>query len=178
MARPKQVVDTYSTDKRDSLELLARMMVGGGYRQPVEGRASLPGLQAVDIAGAVGFMGKWDALGRDTAVAVATQADEQRLARLAAAAYRQVLRTVRTLRPAPLDLDKPEDRWRLRIVIFDAAHDLVYPTRRAPFGQLAKEAKMRKASYMAVHRCASAVFSEALDSGRSGFKRALWGGGL
>lgn len=175
MARGKQDADTYTTEKRDSLELLARMMVGGGYRQPVEGRASTPGLQAVDIAGAVGFMGKRDALGRDTAVAVATRADERQLARLTASAYREVVHTVRKLRPAPLDLDKPEDRWRLRLVIFDAAHDLVWPTERVPFAQLAKDAKMRKASYMAVHRCASAVFGEALDSGRSGFKHALWG---
>lgn len=175
MSRAKQPDDAYSTEKRDSLELLARMVVGGGYRQPVEGRASVPGLQAVDIAGAVGFMGTPNALARDTAVAVAVRADERHVARLVASAYRQVVRTVRNLRPAPLDLDKPEDRWRLRIVIYDAAHDLVWPTKRVPFAQLAKDAKMRKASYMAVHRCASAVFGEALDSGRSGFKRALWG---
>lgn len=167
--------DTYTTEKRDSLELLARMMVGGGYRQPVEGRASLPGLQAVDIAAAVGFMGKRNALARDTAVAVVTRAEEEQLAKLTAAAFREVMRAVRLLRPCPLDLEKPEDRWRLRLVTFDAARDLVWPTEHRPFGELAKAAKMRKSTYVAVHQCASAVFGEALDSGRGAFKRALWG---
>ncbi|UXB33761.1 hypothetical protein [Stenotrophomonas sp. PAMC25021] len=40
----------------DVLELLSRLLVGGSYRMPVEGRSALAPLGSSDIAGAVGYM--------------------------------------------------------------------------------------------------------------------------
>jgi len=67
-------------DCRDALELLARMLVSGGYRVPAEVRSMLPTLSTADIAASVGLMR--DPREKDTVVAVATRADGTVLARL------------------------------------------------------------------------------------------------
>lgn len=108
--------------------------------------------------------------------AVATRMGPATIARLSLAAYRHVAKDVRAMRPWPLDLGKPADRWRLRLVIYDAAHDHVWPERRQPFAGLPKSAKMRKGNYIRAHKCASAVLQEALHGGRKGFRKALWYG--
>lgn len=160
--------------KSDVLELLSRLLVGGSYRMPVEGRSTLAPLGSSDIAGAVGYMR--NPLEKHTALAVATRMGPAAIARLSLAAYRQVAKDVRAMRPRPLDLGRPADRWRLRLVIYDAAHELVWPERRQPFAGLAKSAKMRKGNYIKAHKCASAVLQEALHGGRLGFRKALWSG--
>jgi hypothetical protein len=175
MARRITRDDTWSTEPRDALELVARMVTGSSYRVPVEGRASVPGLQAVDIAGAVGMLGRGLRLEQQVVVAVGSRAGDRESARLAATAFRRVQHAVAQLRPCPLDMADGADRWRLRMVTFDAARDLVWPEHRRPFGEAARAAKMRKASYMATYRCACAVLEEALESGRRGFKHRLWG---
>ncbi len=65
---------------------------------------------------------------------------------------------------------------RQSMVIYDAAHELVWPERRQPFAGLAKSAKMRKGNYIKAHKCASAALQEALHGGRKGFRKALWFG--
>jgi len=45
-----------SGEERDPLELLARMLVGGGYRVPVAGRGTKGTLTSGDIAGALARM--------------------------------------------------------------------------------------------------------------------------
>ncbi|HIE1099855.1 hypothetical protein [Stenotrophomonas maltophilia] len=164
--------DDEGKGKGDVLELLSRLLVGGGYRMPVEGRSTLAPLGSSDIAGAVGYMR--NPLEKHTALAVATRMGPAAIARLSLAAYRQVAKEVRAMRPRPLDLGKPADRWRLRLVIYDAAHELVWPERRQPFAGLAKSAKMRKGNYIKTHKCASAVLQEALHGSRKGFRKALW----
>ncbi|NUS39413.1 MAG: hypothetical protein HOQ02_10375 [Lysobacter sp.] len=152
------------TDDRDALELIARLLVSSSYRVPVEGTGTKSGLQAADVAGAVGYMR--DRLAQTTALAVATRAQERDVARLSAMAFRRVVRVVRLIRPRPLDLHQPADRWRLRIAVYDAAYELVWPEHRRPYADLARDAKMRKASYIAVHKAASATLQEALNNGR------------
>lgn len=78
------------------------------------------------------------------------------------------------MRPRPPDLGKPADRWRLRLVIYDAAHELIWPERRQPFAGLAKSAKMCKENYIKAHKCASVVLQGALYGGRKGFRNAMW----
>lgn len=166
-------LDPWTTDARDPLELIARMLVGGSYRVPVEGRSTVAPLGAADIAGAVAFMG--DKLQRATALAVAMRAERAQIARLSVLAYRQVGSHVRRLRPQPLDLRDPADRWRLRLVVFDATHELVWPERRRSFGELAKAAKMRKGTYLRVYSVVSSVLHEALNEGRRTFRGRLFG---
>lgn len=164
MAKRRVPKDPYTKDPRDPLELIARLLVGGSYRVPVEGTGTKVGLQAVDVAGAVGYM--TDRLAQQVALAVATRGQEREIARVSAAAFRQVVRHVRLLRGRPLDLHQPADRWRLRIAVYDAAYELVWPERRRPYADLAREAKMRKATYIAVHKVASAILQEALNNAR------------
>lgn len=159
-------------ETREALELISRLLVGSSYRVPVEGRGSKPLLQSTDIAGAVGYMRH--PLERRATTAVAARAGEIEIARLGMQAYRAVLRAVRHLRPPPLDLHQPADRWRLRLVLHDAATELVWPERRRPYAELAKAAKMRKDAYRRTHHCATAVLEEALNNGSRDFQRRLF----
>lgn len=172
MARRRQQRDPYTKDPRDPLELLGRFLVSSSYRVPVEGTGTKAGLQAIDVAGAVGYME--DPLASSVAVAVATRAEKRELARVAAAAYRRVARTLRMLRPQPLKLSSPADRWRLRMVIYDATTELVWPERRRPKRDLAKATKMRLATYCDVHKVATAELQAALNEGREDFSARLW----
>jgi hypothetical protein len=163
--------DPYTRDGADPLELMARLLGRTSYRVPVEGRGSAAVMMSHDVAGAVGMMR--GQLEKQTALAVTQRAGAKQIARLSRTAYRAVIRLVRDQRPQPLDLHEPADRWRLRMAIYDAAHEMVYPDRRQSFGELAKAAKMRKASYITVHRCAISVLQQALNDGRAEFKRRL-----
>lgn len=172
MARRRDKRDPYTTDPRDPLELISRLLVGSSYRVPVEGTGTKSGLQAVDVAGAVGYME--DPLAGRVSVAVATRAEAPEIARVSAAAYRRVARTIRMLKTRPLTLAEPADRWRLRMVIYDVATELVWPERRRPLKDLAKATKMRLGTYCLVHKVAMAELQSALNEGRRDFARRLW----
>ncbi|MBB5875875.1 hypothetical protein GGR66_001212 [Xanthomonas sp. 3498] len=163
-------------DDRDPLELLARMLVGGGYRVPVEGRGTKGALTSADIAGALAYMK--DPLQRATVLAVATRAGDAEVARLADHAFRHVAEHFHTERFGPLSLKLPADRWRLRLVVHAAATELVWPERRRPHGELAKEAKMRKSTYLQAHASALALLQEALSLGRRSFSGKLFQAGF
>jgi hypothetical protein len=170
-ARARRGGDPWS-DERDPLELLARLLVGGGYRVPVAGRSTASTLSSGDIAAAVAYMR--DPVEQQTVLAVATRADAPTIARLSAQAYRLVCRHVRAQRPRPLTLSDPADRWRLRMVIYDAASELVWPEHRRPYSELARAAKMRKAIYMQAHKCATAALQAALNGGRDEFAKRVF----
>lgn len=170
----RKALDPFTRDQRDPLELLARLLVGSSYRVPVAGRSTKTVMAPSDVAGAVGYME--DGLEKQAALAVATRADPRQLATLSRTAYRQVVRAVKVMRPRPLDLTKGDDRWRLRIVVYDAAHDLVYPEARRAWAILAKEAKMRRSTYKDVHKAASSILQGALNAGRSDFADKLFRG--
>lgn len=174
MARRRKL-EPFSDDPRDPLELMARMLVSSSYRVPVEGRSSRPSMTAADISAAVGLMA--DPLEAGTALAVATRANRPEIARLAFLAYRRVLRNVRKMEPRPVDLRQAADRWRVRMVTYDAVHDLVWPEQRRPYAQAAKDSKMRAAAYVALYRAAHATMAETLATGRRAFSTALWGRG-
>lgn len=171
---PARLQRRSAKDEADPLELLARLLVPSSYRVPVEGRSSRPGMTMADIAAALGFMR--DRLAKAVAIAVATRADEAYIARLTELARWRVRREVLTQRPVPLKLSQPADRWKLRLALFDAAHELVWPEKRTPYGLLAKRTKMRKADYIVVHRCATHVLQEALNNARVELKKKLRGG--
>ncbi|PPT93256.1 hypothetical protein [Xanthomonas theicola] len=160
------------SDERDPLELMARLLVGGVYRVPVAGRSTVATLGSGDIAAAVAYMR--DPVEKATALAVATRADAAAIGRLAALAYRLVYRQIRAQRPRPLVLSDPADRWRLRLVIYDAAYEMVWPERRRPYSELARAAKMRKVLYMQTHKCATAALQAALNTGRREFRSRLF----
>lgn len=84
--------------------------------------------------------------------------------------YPRVAALVSDARPRPLDLSAAADRWRMRLVIYDATDELVWPEHRLPRAVLAKAAKMRRASYCEAHRCATSVLQAALNDGRREFQ--------
>jgi hypothetical protein len=169
MARRK--LDPHTTDPRDPLELLARMLVGGSYRVPVEGRSTRG--PALDVAGAAGMMK--NRLASQVATCVVTRAGPVEVARLSRMAYRRVVREVLCMRACPLHLKDGADRWRLRMVLYDAAHELVWPEKHRTFGELARAAKMRKASYIRVHKLATSVLQQALDQARTALRHQFRG---
>lgn len=162
--------------ERDPLELLGRLAGVTSYRVPVEGRSSRPTLGTNDVAAALGFMRS--PLERAVAEAVATQqCSGAAMERLVDAAEAEVRRSVQALRPMPMDTSKDTAGAEiLRRIIRDAAVEVVQPYAEiTPTATLARAAKVRKATYLAVHRCAVSVLQEALADARRSFQRALWG---
>jgi len=172
-ANSRSELEGWGKEARDPLELIARMLVGGSYRVPVEGRSTAMPLASADIAGAVAYMG--DPLQREAAVAVALRAGDVQVAQVSLLAYGKVAAGVRAMSPATLDLRDAADRWRLRLVIYDAVHDLVWPERRGTVAERAKVSKMRKQVYGAVHRVATAALQEVLSEARRSFRAKLFG---
>lgn len=165
------------TLQRDPLELIARMLVGGSFREPSNGRSSIQPLTSADIAGAVGLMR--DPVAKQAAVAVALRGQGVPLASLGRALARRVMRQIQWERRNGADLalrlDEPADRWRMRLVMQDAVNDLVWPERKGTAQEAAKAAKMRKGAYLRVHALATAALRQALEDGRQEFKGRLFG---
>lgn len=158
---------------RDPLELLARMVVSGSYRVPVEGRATLAPLSSADVAGALGMMR--DPLAKAAALAVALRAEGMDLARFGRLALQRVVRALQHHDGhVPLELDCPADRWRLRLVLQDAADDLVWPERKRPSAEAARAVKMRKGDYLLVYKIAEGTVRQALEDGRREFRIRLF----
>lgn len=179
-AEPGRAVtgDTRAAERdreRDPLELIARMVVGGSYRIPTEGRSTSVPLSAADVAGAVGMM--TDPVAKQTALAVALRAEGHQLVQLGRTALRRVLRQyLHAGERSPLQMDSPADRWRARLVLQDAVHDLVWPERRRSSHEAARAVKMRKSAYLAAYRIAAGTLQQALEDGRLQFKTRLFGG--
>jgi len=158
---------------RDPLELLARMVVSGSYRLPVEGRATLAPLSSADVAGALGMMR--DPLAKAAALAVALRAEGVDLARFGQLALQRVVRSLHHHDgQVRLRLDSPADRWRLRLVLQDAADDLVWPERKRPSVEAARAVKMRKGDYLLVYKIAAGTVRQALEDGRREFRIRLF----
>lgn len=156
---------------RDPLELIARMLVGGNFREPSEGRSTMPPLAAADIAGAVGMMR--DSVAKQAVLAVALRGQGVSLSSLGRFLATRVMRQIQWQRrsgakPA-LRMDDPADRWRMRLVLQDAVNDLVWPEGKIAAQDAAKAAKMRKADYLRVYGIAAATLRQALEDGRKEF---------
>lgn len=164
------------TLQRDPLELIARMLVGGSFREPSEGRATMPPLTAADIAGAVGMMR--DYVAKQAVLAVALRGQGVSLSSLGRSLARRVMRQIHWQRRAgakpTLRMDEPADRWRMRLVLQDAVNDLVWPEGKVAAQDAAKAAKMRKGDYLRVYRVAAATLRQALDDGRKEFSGRLF----
>lgn len=159
------------TLQRDPLELIARMLVGGSFRQPSDGRSTMQPLTAADISGAVGMMR--DSVAKQAVMAVALRGQGVSLSSLGRSLARRVMRQVQwqrrsSAKPA-LRMDDPADRWRMRLVLQDAVNDLVWPERKAAAQDAAKAVKMRKGDYLRVYGIAAATLRQALEDGRKDF---------
>ncbi len=166
------------TLQRDPLELIARMLVGGSFREPSNGRSSIQTLTSADIAGAVGLMR--DPVAKQAAVAVALRGQGVSLASLGRTLARRVMRQIQWDRrhgSGPvLRMDDPADRWRMRLVLQDAVNDLVWPEMKVSAQVAAKAAKMRKGAYLKVYSIAASTLSQSLEDGRKEFKVRLFAG--
>lgn len=159
------------TLQRDPLELIARMLVGGSFREPSDGRSSMPPLTSADIAGAVGMMG--NSLAKQIVLAVALRGQGVSLPALGRSLARRVMRQIQWQRrsgvkPA-LRMDDPADRWRMRLVLQVALNELVWPEGKIAAQDAAKAAKMRKADYLRVYGIAVSTLRQALEEGRKEF---------
>ncbi|HEL3014818.1 TPA: hypothetical protein UN285_000607 [Stenotrophomonas maltophilia] len=159
------------TLQRDPLELIARMLVGGSFREPSDGRSAMQPLTAADISGAVGMMR--DSVAKQAVMAVALRGQGVSLSALGRSLARRVMRHIQwqrrsSAKPA-LRMDDPADRWRMRLVLQDAVNDLVWPERKVAARDAAKAAKMRKGDYLRVYGIAAAMLRQALEDGRKEF---------
>ena len=167
------------TLERDPLELIARMLVGGSFREPSDGRSTMTPLTAADIAGAVGMMR--DSVAKQAVLAVALRGQGVSLSSLGRSLARRVMRQIQWHRrngtkPA-LRMDDPADRWRMRLVLQDAVNDLVWPEGKIAAQDAAKAAKMRKGDYLRVYGIAAATLCQALEDGRKEFSGRVFNHG-
>ncbi|EKT4067935.1 hypothetical protein QEG11_003412, partial [Stenotrophomonas maltophilia] len=156
------------TLRRDPLELIVRMLVGGSFREPSDGRSSMPPLTSADIAGALGMMR--DSVAKQAVLAVAPRGQDVSLSSLGRSQAKRMMRQIQWQRrggakPAPR-MDDPADRWRMRLVLQDAVNDLMWPEGKIAAQVAAKAAKMRKGDYLGVHGIAAATLCQALEDGR------------
>lgn len=103
------------------------MLVGGSFREPSDGRSSMPPLTSADIAGALGMMR--DSVAKQAVLAVAPRGQDVSLSSLGRSQAKRMMRQVQWQRrggakPAPR-MDDPADRWRMRLVLQDAVNDLM-----------------------------------------------------
>lgn len=159
------------TLQRDPLELIARMLVGGSFREPSDGRSTMPPLTAADVSGAVGMMR--DSVAKQAVMAVALRGHGVSLSSLGRSLTRRVMRQIQWQRrsgakPA-LRMEDPADRWRMRLVLQDAVNDLVWPEEKISAQDAAKAAKMRKGDYLRIYGIAAAMLRQALEDGRKEF---------
>ncbi|WP_183073710.1 hypothetical protein [Stenotrophomonas rhizophila] len=164
------------TLQRDPLELIARMLVGGSFREPSDGRSTMPTLTAADIAGAVGMMR--DSVAKQAVLAVALRGQGVSLSSLGRSLARRVMRQIQWQRrigaKPELRMDDPADRWRMRMVLQDAVNDLVWPEGKIATQDAAKAAKMRKGDYLRVYGIAAATLRQALEDGRREFSARIF----
>ncbi len=168
----KRILDPHTNEQRSPLEMLAMLLVSGSYRVPVEGRSTRDALRAHDVAAAIGMVR--NRRGKQVALTVVRQAGPVEIAKIARLAYRPTVAKLLLQAGWLLDLREPADRWRLRLVLYDAAHELVWPERRQPYRALAKSAKMRVATYRKVHRVATAVLHEAMCEAAAELRQRLF----
>lgn len=162
--------------QRDPLELIARMLVGSSFREPSDGRATMPPLTASDIAGAVGMMR--NSVAKQAVLAVALRGQGVSLSSLGRSLARRIMRHIKWERrigakPA-LRMDDAADRWRVRLVLQDAVKDLVWPEGKIAAQDAAKAARMRKGEYLRVYATASGTLRQALEDGRKEFSGRLF----
>ena len=173
-ASSRQKPKAYTNERPDALELMARLLVSGSYRVPVAGTGTRPGLASTDIAAACGYMRS--RLGREVALAVAMRTERAELSRVAGRAYLRCRRALRMMRPqTTLDFALPADRWRLRMIVYDALTELVHPEKRRPYRVLAKSTKMRAGEYTRAHKVVTAELQELMNNARREFAARLWG---
>ncbi|MCF3492655.1 hypothetical protein GUV62_08035 [Stenotrophomonas maltophilia] len=166
------------TLQRDPLELVARMLVGGSFREPSNGRSTMQPLTAADISGAVGMMR--DSAAKQAVLAVALRGQGVSLSSLGCSLAKRVMRQIQWQRRSDakpvLRMDDPADRWRMRLVLQDAVNDLVWPEGKIPAQEAAKAAKMRKDAYLRVYAIATATLRQLVEDGRSEFRSRIFGG--
>lgn len=171
-ARP-HALSASKSEERDPLELIARMVVGTSYRVLSEGHSTAGTLRPADVAGAVAMMR--DPVAKQIAMAVVLRSEGNALAIVGRSAARRVFRAFRGLGcAAPLHVDDPADRWRLRLVMNDAVNDMVWPERKAPVQAAAKAAKMRKSTYLRAYTLVEGVLGSALEGARQEFSIRLF----
>jgi hypothetical protein len=116
-----------------------------------------------------------DPLAKAAALAVALRAEGVDLARFGQLALQRLVRSLHHHDGhVRLRLDSPGDRWRLRLVLQDAADDLVWPERKRPSVEAARAVKMRKGDYLLVYKIAAGTVRQALEDGRREFRIRLF----
>ncbi len=147
----------FTNEPRGALELLGTLAGETTYRRPAQIRETPP---PVEIAGALGMVSH--RLGALIAEAVATR-NESMVGMIVLRAYRGALRRI-AAEPGPgVSLGAPADRWRVRIVLYDAVQDLLFPERQMSLRDVAMRAKMRKSTYMRLYKALKGDLGMQMD---------------
>jgi len=144
----RRELDPHTKDRREPLEILA-MLAGRTNFPRIRGealRAQQP-ITPLDVAHALAQAS--DTLGSSMGVAIACER-EQEWGRVHELSYVPLLGELQQQRAFP-DIVQSAKRFRVRIVLYDAFRDLIWPARREPIRVAAKEAGIDKNAYGFLH---------------------------
>ena len=163
-------VTPYADSPREPLEILCRLAGRSSYVTPTAGSGGMRGIGTVeDIAHALATVS--DPLGKQMAMAMACQTLTE-WARIQALAHPQVMAELlgswktRALVEGPL-------KYRVRLVLFDAARVLVWPQMHCP--DRAQMLRMQRQAYRMLHRHVSACLENAARNAASEACARLFG---
>ena len=173
--RPPRKRDPFTNERPGPLELLARMLVKGGYHVPIGGGSRKATFDNIDIAAAFGMV--QNRLGRAVAMLAATGGTPPEIARAADLAFPRARDAIANAPRTVLDLRRAEDRWRLRMIVFDVLKEIAEPEKRRSLAVLAKATKMRRSAYTIAHHAVMAELKQEMNNAGGELVTRLFGSG-
>lgn len=154
-------LDPYTTERREPMELLARLAGRSNYLVPTQGHSTAASrLTTLDVAHAIGTSA--EKLGATVALAIACQRPWDWPV-VHAAAYPRLLDDLREQRSHPGIVDGGL-KFRARIVLYDAFHDLVRPAARRRWRDAIDESGVPDRAYRFIHKTATGLLQAAANS--------------
>ena len=164
-------LDPYTQERRGALEILAMLAGRTSYTIPTQGRSTKePGVTAIDVAHAIGASP--EKLGASVGLAVACQRESE-WPTVHELAYEPLLWDMRHQKMFPRVVAGAL-KYRLRVVLYDAFHDLIRPQRQPPYRVAAVERMMAENAYRFLHQQISRYLDARAETAASDACRFLF----
>jgi hypothetical protein len=164
---PGRAAEPFTNEPKGPLELLGALAGQTTYRVPAYQHDTPPPLV---IAGALGMVK--NRLGGLLAEGVATR-NAALIAPIVRAAFKRSVHRVANAPPRDMNSKALADRWRMRVVLFDAVSDLMFPERQLSIPEAAKRSKMRRSTYLDLYSIISSELAEQLGYALGEFKKRM-----
>lgn len=147
--RRREKLDPYTKDRRGALEILSMLAGRTSYTVPTQGRSTKePGVTALDVAHALAASP--EKLGASVGLAIACQRESE-WPTVHELAYEPLLHDLRRQQLFPRVVAGAL-KYRVRLVLADAFHDLIRPQCQPPYRVAAKERAIAENAYRFLHQ--------------------------